>query len=168
MKTAAAQVDVLKLVNALGGKEDDVKKQAKDLAAKHEIPFVMNQFKPRDHGGVGVGSPGVFPFDSVELELLLLSKKPLPPADLTAQKVDLQKMVDVALAISYVAPHYAPKTDETGKPIKDWMRLSADMNKQSKDLIEAIKGGDPMMVQGAAKELNHTCESCHSEFRDDN
>ena len=127
----------------------------------------MNQFKPRDKGGVGVGQPGAFPFDSVELELLLLSKKGLTPAQMASQKADLQKMAEVTLAVSYVAPSYAPKTDETGKPIKDWMRLSADMKKQSKGLVEAIKGGDPMTVQGAAKALNSTCESCHTEFRDD-
>ena len=35
MKTAAAQVDVLKLVDALGGKEDDIKKQVQEIAQKH-------------------------------------------------------------------------------------------------------------------------------------
>ncbi len=166
MKMAAAQVDVLKLVDSLGGKEDDVKKQALDVAQKHAIKFVMGQFRPRDKGGVGVGQPGAFPFDSVELELLLLSKKGVTPAQMAVQKADLQKMAQVMLAVSYVVPSYAPKTDEAGKPIKDWMRLSDDMKKQSKGLGEAIKGGDPMTVQSGAKALNSTCESCHTEFRD--
>ena len=143
------------------------KKQAQDIAQKYAIKFVMNQFKPRNKGGVGVGQPGAFPFDSVELELLLLSKKGLTPAQMASQKADLHKMAELMEAVSYVAPSYAPKTDETGKPIKDWVRLSDDMKKQSKGLVEAIKGGDPMKVQGAAKALNSTCESCHTEFRDD-
>ncbi len=166
MKAAAAQVDVLKLLANLGGKEDDVKKQAKDVAAKHELPAVMAQFKPRDKGGVGVGQPGAFPFDSVELELLFISQKGLTANQLATQKADLRKMADVTLAVSYATPSYAPKVDEDGKPIKDWMRLSGDMNRQSKDLVAAIKGGNPMTVQSAARALNNTCESCHSEFRD--
>ncbi len=166
MKTAAAQVDVLKLVDALGGKENDIQKQAQGIAQKHAVKFVMNQFKPRDKGGVGVGRPGAFPFDGVEEELLFLSKKGVPPGQMAAQKADLRKMAEVIEAVSYVAPSYAPKTDEAGKPIKDWMRLADDMKKQSKGLVEAIRGGDPRTVQGAAKALNDTCESCHSEFRD--
>jgi len=166
MKTAAAQVDVLKLVDALGGKEDDVQKQAEEVAHKHEIAFVMAQFKPRDKGGVGVGKPGAFVFGSVEQELLAVGKKGLTPDKMAAQKADLQKMADVMLAVAYVAPNYAPKTDEPGKPIKDWMRLSDDMKKQSKDLVEAIQGGDLKTVKNAAARLNSTCETCHSEFRD--
>ena len=166
MKTAAAQVDVLKLVDALGGKEDEIAKQARQIAQKHEIKFVMNQFKPRDRGGVGVGQPGAFHFDAVEGELLFLSKKGVPPDQLAAQKDDLRKMAELTEAVSYVAPSYAPKTDEPGKPIKDWVRLSDDMKKQSKGLVETIQGGDSTKVQGAARALNSTCESCHTEFRD--
>ena len=166
MKAAAAQVDVLKLVDSLGGKEDDVQKQAQDLAARHGIKAVMAQLKPRDKGGVGVGKPGAFPFDSVELELLLLGKKALTPDQLADQKADLHKMAEVALAVAYVAPSYAPKTDEPGKPIKDWLRLSADMKSRTKDLIEALKGGDPRTVQKSADRLSGACETCHTEFRD--
>jgi len=166
VKTAAAQVDVLKLADALGGKEDDVQKQAKDIAAKHMIPFVMAQFKPRDNGGVGVGKPGAFPFDSVEQELLFLSKKGLTAEQMKIQQADLRKMAELALAVAYVAPHYAPKTDEPGKPIQDWMRLAGDMKMQPKGFLDAIQGGDPTTVQKAANVLNSTCESCHTEFRD--
>jgi cytochrome c556 len=167
MKTAAAQVDVLKLAASLGGAEDDVKKQAGEVAKKHDIEFVMNQFKPRGDGGVGVGPmPGVFPFDAIEGELLFLSKKPLPPAQLAAQKADLQKMAEVTLAVAYTAPSYAPKQDEPGKPVKDWLKFSDDMKKHSKGLIDALTGGDAKMVQSAAGWLNSSCNNCHSEFRD--
>jgi soluble cytochrome b562 len=165
-KTAAAQVDVLKLVDALGGKEDDVQKQAEEIARKHEIAFVMNQFKPRDKGGVGVGKPGAFVFDGIEQELLAIGKKPLTPDKAAAQKADLHRMAQVMLAVAYIAPSYCPKTDEPGKPIKDWMRLADDMKKQSKELAEAIQNGDPKTVKTAAARLNRTCETCHSEFRD--
>ncbi len=166
MKTAAAKDAVLKLVGDLG-KDDEVKKEAADVAAKHDIEFVMNQFKPRTKGGLGVGAgPGAVKYDGIETELLFLSKKALPQNVLAAQQADLQKMAEVSLAIAEVAPHYAPKKDEAGMPIKDWLKFSDDMKKQSKDLIDAIKGGNPKTVQDKANILNGSCDACHTEFRD--
>ena len=167
MKTEAAKVDVLKLVGDLNGKDEDIKKEAAVIAMKHDIEFVMNQFKPREHHGLGVGvAPGAVKWDGIETELLFLGKKALPAKDLAAQKADLQKMAEVTLAIAHVAPNYAPKKDEPGMPIKDWLKFSDDMTKQSKDLLDAIKGGDPKMVQDKANTLNGSCNSCHTEFRD--
>ncbi len=173
-KTAAAKEAVLKLAGELAGKDAGVKKGAADLAAQHEIEYVMNQFKPRSSdatkvSGIGVGpKAGVYKQDSIELELISLSnpKKPLSKADMTSQQADLQKMAEETLAIAEVTPHYAPKKDEAGKPIKDWLKFSEDMRKQSKDLVAAVKGGDPKTVQKAALTLNSSCNACHTEFRD--
>ncbi len=55
MKTAAARAAVLKLVGDLGNAAV-VKREAADVAAKHDIEFVMNQFRPRNKGGLGVGA----------------------------------------------------------------------------------------------------------------
>jgi hypothetical protein len=164
LKTAAAQKDVLKLRDGLAGGEDDLRNQAQDVAKQHAIKFVMAQFKPRENGGLGVGASAAR--DCIETEILFLSKKPLAADQLTDQKAELQKMAEAALAVSYVAPNYAPKTEEPGMPIKDWMRLCDDMKQGSKDLIDAVKGGDPAVVKKAASALNSACESCHSEFRD--
>ena len=167
MKTAAAREAVLKLVADLGGKEDDVKKEAADVAMKHDIEFVMNQFKPRDKLGLGVGpAPGTAKYDGIEVELLFLGKRAMPPKDFAAQQAALVKMTEVALAIAEITPHYAPKKDEAGMPIKDWLKFSDDMKKQSKDLLDALKGGDPKMVQDKANILNGSCDACHTEFRD--
>ena len=173
-KSAAAKEAVLKLAGDLGGKEADVKKEAAEVAAKNEIEYVMNQFKPRSSdptkvGGVGVGpKAGVYPKDAIELELISLSnpKKPLSKADMASQQADLQKMAETTLAVAETTPFYAPKKDEAGKPIKDWLKFSEDMKKQSKDLIAAVKSGDPKTVQKAALTLNSSCNACHTEFRD--
>ncbi len=167
MKTAAARVAVLKLVGDLGGKDDDLKKEAADVAIKHDIEFVMNQFKPRDKGGLGVGpAPGTAKYDGIETELLFLGKKAMPPKDFAAQQAALKEMAEVSLAIAEVTPNYAPKKDEAGMPIKDWLKFADDMKKQSRDLIDALKGGDPKMVQDKANILNGSCDACHTEFRD--
>jgi cytochrome c556 len=168
-KTAAAKEAVLKLVGDIGGKDADVQKEAADVAAKHEIEFVMNQFKPREKGGVGVGAkPGVILPDAIELKLIAMGnpKKMISKADLASQKADLQKMAETSLAIAEITPHYTPKKDEPGKAIKDWLKFSEDMKKQSKDLIGAVKGGDPKMVQKASLTLNSSCNACHTMFRD--
>ncbi len=73
---------------------------------------------------------------------------------MASQQADLQKMAETTLAVAQTTPYYAPKKDEAGKPIKDWLKFSEDMKKQSKDLIAAVKSGDPKTVQKAALTLN--------------
>ena len=172
-KTAAAKEAVLKLAGDLG-KEADVKKEAAEVAAKHDIEYVMNQFKPRTDdpmkaGGIGVGPKGsdIKP-DAIELKLIALGnpKKLMPKADLASQKADLLKMAEITSAIAEITPNYAPKKDEPGKAIKDWLKFSEDMKKQSKDLVGAVKSGDPKMVQKASLTLNSSCNACHTMFRD--
>jgi cytochrome c556 len=168
-KTEAAKEAVLKLVGDMSGTNGDVKKEAADIAAKHDIEFVMNQFKPREKGGLGVGAkPGAITPDAIELKLIALGnpKKMISKADLASQKADLQKMAETSLAIAEITPHYAPKKDEAGAPIKDWLKFSEDMKKQSKDLVGAVKSGDPKMVQKASLTLSSSCNACHTEFRD--
>jgi hypothetical protein len=168
-KTEAAQEAVLKLIGDIGGKDADVQKAAAEIAAKHDIESVMNQFKPREKGGLGVGAKaGAILPDAIELKLIALGnpKKMIPKADLNSQKADLQKMAETSLAIAEITPHYAPKKDEPGKAIKDWLKFSEDMKKQSKDLVGAVKSGDPKMVQKASLTLNSSCNACHTMFRD--
>jgi len=168
MKTAAARDAVLKLVGDLGN-EDAARKEAADIAKKHDIKYVMNQFKPRDKGGLGVGpKPGAAAQDSIELELLALAKKPLGPGALAAQQGDLEKMAQVAEAIALIAPGYAANENRKPSEIKDWNRYTEDMLRQSKDLAAALKSNDPKKVQTAANTLNGSCNACHTAFRDNN
>ena len=93
-------------------------------------------------------------------------KTPISKTDLASQQADLQRMAEATLAVAELMPFYAPKKDEEGKPIKDWLRFSADMRTQSKDLIAAVKSGEPKTVQKAALSLSGGCDACHTEFRD--
>jgi soluble cytochrome b562 len=167
MKAAAAREAVLKLVADLGN-EDAAKKEATDLAKKHDLKYVMYQFRPRDKGGLGVGDkPGAAAQDSIELELLQLgAKKPLSPKEFAAQQADLAKMAQVVQAVALVTPHYAANDNRKPSEIKDWNRYSDDMLRQSKDLAAAIQSGEPKKVQTAANTLNGSCNACHTAFRD--
>jgi len=165
-KTAAAREAVLKLAGDLGN-DDAARKEAADIAKKHDIKYVMNQFKPRDKGGLGVGDkPDAILPDAIELKLLALGKKALPTKDLAAQQADLEKMARVAEAIGFIAPGYAANEGRKPSEIKDWNRYCDDMRRQAKDLAGAIKGGDPKKVQSAANTLNGSCNACHTAFRD--
>jgi cytochrome c556 len=171
MKAAAAKEAVLKLVGAIdgGAKVDDAKKLADEIGKKHEIGAVMNQFKPREKYGLGVGDkPDSIQPDAIELKLIALGnpKKLIPKAELTAQQTDLVKIAEVSLAIGYIAPSYAANEGRKGAEIKEWNKDCEDMQKGSQGLIDALKSGDPKKVQDAANRLNASCNSCHTGFRD--
>jgi hypothetical protein len=170
-KAALAKEPVLKLVGAIesGAKDEDVKKQAADVGKKYDIKHVMWQMKPRDKGGLGVGpTPDAIQPDAIELKLIALGnpKKVISQKDLTAQQGDLVKMVEVSEAIAAVAPSYAANEGRKPAEQKKWNEYCEDMHKGSKELIDAIKGGDPKKVQVVADKLNASCNSCHTDFRD--
>jgi hypothetical protein len=171
MKTAAAKEELLKLVGAIdaGAKDDEIGKQAGAIGKMHEIGPVMNQMKPREKGGLGIGDkPDAILPDAIELKLIALGnpKKLISKADLTAQQADLVKMAEVSLAISHVAPIYAEGEGRKGAEVKEWNKYCEDMQKGSRTLIDAIKSGDPKKVQDASNRLNGSCNSCHTTFRD--
>jgi cytochrome c556 len=169
-KAAVVREPVLKLADAVTGKEDDAKKLAAEIAGKYDIEFVMWQFKPREDGGLGVSpDPNApRPDNSVELKIIALSstKTPVTAKALAAQKKDLVRMMHVTAAIALVAPNYAPKKDEPDKKIADWLKLSAAMKKGSQDLLDAINAENPESVQKTALRLSSTCDECHTKFRD--
>ena len=171
MKTAAAKESLLKLIGGIegGAKEDEIVKQAIAIGKMHEIGPVMNQMKPREKGGLGVGDkPESIQPDAIELKLIALGnpKKLIPKAELTAQQPDLIKMAEVALAIAHVAPSYADGEGRKPAEAKEWNKYCEDMRKGSQTLLDAIKSGDPKKVQDASNRLNGSCNSCHTTFRD--
>src|SRR4051812_38953613 len=96
--------DILKLAQGKGGAK------AEDIA-KAELGDVMQLFKPRPKGGVGIGPvPGAIKPDGIELKLIDLGKKrPLGPADVAKQADPLAEAGEITGAIADVAQHYANK-----------------------------------------------------------
>ncbi len=164
-----AAPDVLKLAD-LAGKPDDLKKQADAVVKKYdELMPIMWQMKPRDRGGLGVGpTPGAFPNDAIELELLQLGKKPPPAKDIADHAADFQRMAEVIRGIAAVTPPFGKKGGFTKNAAdeKVWSGLADDMAKGSDDLIAAVKGDDPAAFKKAVNNLNHSCNECHTKFRD--
>jgi hypothetical protein len=155
-----AQQAILKLADSIKSGRGDARAQAAAIKKKFdELEPIMWIYKPRNKGGLGMGKDGA----GIELELGRLSG---PKAKLTPQKIkelepDLIKAAEISKAIAEVSDLYTPKKD-TAK----WKDYNKDMRKAADELIEAVKSGNAMQVKKAITNLNASCTSCHSDFRE--
>jgi Cytochrome C' len=139
-----------------------------DKNADEKLKRIMwAAYKPRDQGGLGVGSvPGAIRPDGVEAKIISMAKKPLPAAQLEKESADLIKMAEVAKAIAEMADLHTPKQNAPKKPIADWKKFNKLQKDSAKELIDAVKANDPDKVLDATKNLYSSCTNCHSVFRD--
>ncbi len=169
MKAAqAAEKDVAKLADDVG-KPDALKKDVDAVVKKYdELLPIMWQMKPVERGGMLIPPPGTFPNDSIELGLLKLGKKSPSAADIKAKAAAYERMAQVIHGIAAVAPPYGTKGGFAKTPVdqKVWEGLCDDMAKGSDDLIAAVKSDDAAAFKTAVNHLNHSCNECHTKFRD--
>ncbi len=163
-KIQEAQQKVLKLAEAAGG---DAQKLAASLAKDADLGHVMHVFKPRDKGGVGVGSKagGITP-DSIELMIIAMAKKAPAKTELTKHAADYAKMADVTRAVAEVALIRVP-APAAGKKPEDWKKFSEQMKAGAQELKDTLKDADPKKLKAAAGKLNASCNDCHAIFRDE-
>ena len=163
-ETAAAIKDVVALAkDAEEGKVDEAK--AKAIKKKFEdLNTVMHIYKPREKGGLGVGPKAKG--DGIEIKLNNLGKRALSAMQATKEKDDLIMVGKVNVAMAEVTKLYAPTKPKGGKGAKEWNGFSDEMKKASLELIAAAKKGEPDAIKKAANNLNNSCNSCHSDFRD--
>ncbi len=162
---ATAQEAVLKMAGKLGDAD-----LAKGIAKANEIENVMHQFKPRNKGGIGVGSvapPGVK--DSIELTVIDLSndKKGFTKDAVSKFSPDLVKLAKQTQAIAEISAHYAPLAKKGAKDPAVWKQLNEDMKAGAADLAKAAEAKDADGVKAAANKLNTSCVRCHEIFRDE-
>ena len=138
---------MLRLADALDRDEDEIDRQARAVADKHDLGAVMGVFRPNEAGGVGAGA-----------ELFALAEKPLTPKGLEDRRDDLMETARVTLAVARATPLYAPHGRLTKR---DWLGASEDMKDRSLDLIDALKGDDLRAIEQAAGRLNRSCNPCH-------
>jgi hypothetical protein len=136
-----------------------------------EIEAVMNLMGKRiaasGKGGLGVGKkPGGILPDGIELKIIDLAKKALPPARLDKESEALVELGYRVAAIAEVAKAKPPEKDEAGKTKKDWLEFADGMRKAADGFIEAAKEKKGPAIKAAASKLNASCTNCHSKFRD--
>jgi hypothetical protein len=146
----------------------DVTAKVKAFRKKHDdLDEVMHTYKPRMRGGVGVDPKADAKLDSLELRISrLATKAALAPAALKKEKELLLKAAYVNLAMAKITLEYAPEKPKGGKGAKEWTKLTQDMEKGTKEMIDALKKEDPAALKKAAIEVNNACNTCHSDFRD--
>ena len=131
--------DVAKLAD-LVGKPDEFKKQAAVVVFLNDklLPL-MWQMKSAEKGGMQIGQPGSFPNDSIEVELLALSKKPPTADQLARQAPDIQRMAEVLCAIAEVTPYYSPPEMKSPGQLRRWKGFASDMSDSAHELIKVVK-----------------------------
>jgi cytochrome c556 len=145
----------------------DGKGSAEEIAKSADLGDVMQAFKPRSKGGLGIGptADAIKP-DGIEQKLIDLgkSKKGLSKLDLAKQSDALAKAAEVTGAISQVTLLYADK--EGKKNPTKWKQFAGDMKKASADLATAARQSDGDGIKKAVNKLNASCNDCHADFRD--
>jgi cytochrome c556 len=158
-KVGPYNADILKLVDGQGS--------ADEIAKKADLGDLMQAFKPRSKGGLGIGptADAIKP-DGIEQKFIDLgkSKKGLSKADLSKQGEALGKAASATKAISEVTLLYADK--EGKKNPTKWKQYASDMKTAAEALSGALKSGDADGIKKAVGKINASCNDCHSDFRD--
>jgi hypothetical protein len=160
--------DVLKIAALIKkGDKEGAKAAAESLAKKvEEMEELMEVFKPRKKGGIGVGDkPGAITPDGIEQKLLALGRDAPSPTALGKEAAALEEMAYAIAAVAEVTKAKAPKQNMGKKTVKDWNTWSDDMREAAVKLAEASKAKGAQDVKTAASKLNASCTNCHSVFR---
>jgi hypothetical protein len=163
--------DTIDKVADLMAKKDlaTAKTQGEAIANKlDEVAPAMDTLKPRGDGGFGVGTkPGAITPDGIEKKLIEMGKKPMAPAQVTAQADALERLGERVAAVAEIAQHKCPvKKKEGAKDPKDWDTWTKEMRQGGLDLADAAKAKDANKVKAAVNKLNTSCSDCHAVFRD--
>jgi hypothetical protein len=164
----AVQQGVLKIAALLKkGDKDAAKSEAQALAKKvDELEDLMNVFKPRKKGGIGVGAtPGGIIPDGIEQKLITLGRDAPGAAAMAKEASALEDMGYVIAAVAEVSKAKAPKQNMGKKTIKDWNTWSNDMHDAGIKLAEAAKAKGAQDVKTTSAKVNASCNNCHSTFR---
>ncbi|MFQ3650657.1 MAG: cytochrome c [Gemmataceae bacterium] len=145
----------------------DVVAKVKAFRKKHDdLDEVMHGYKPRMRGGVGVDPKADAKSDGVEMKFNAIARRAMAPAALKKEKDLLLKAAYFNLAMAKLTKEYAPEKPKGGKGAKEWNKLTDEMEKGTKDMLEALKKEDPAALKKAVTDINNACNTCHSDFRD--
>jgi hypothetical protein len=160
----AAQAAILDLSEKLDQK--GVEALARKIVREHESDNISSVFQRLDRGGLGLGdyARAVKHPNSVQALINYLSRQQ-PPAQklLSDHQADLLRTAKVIQAMAELAPYRVPKyANPADRRIQEWVRVSADFKKDSREFRLAIESKDPVKVRSAADRLNHSCCDCHN------
>jgi hypothetical protein len=151
------------------GNKAAAKKMADDAAKNlDEISDMMHLFRPRNKGGLGVGStPLTNPAkDGIEVMIRDLSRD--VPGGIAKQAASLQEMGYHIAAMGELANAAVAKAPVGGgkKTKKAWTEMSEDMRSLGLAFAKASAGKGGQEIKTAANKVNANCNKCHSIFKE--
>ena len=157
---------VMKIADAIKkGDDAGAKKMAKDAAKGIEdISDLMHLFRPRNKGGLGVGSKtfGTNPAkDGIEVMLRDFARD--VPAGAAKQADALEETGYWIAAMGEITAAKGWAKDTGKKTKKNWTNWSDEMRALGVEFAKA-KGG--AQIKGAATKVNNNCIACHGVFKE--
>lgn len=156
---------VAKVADAIKkGDKDGAAKLAKDAAKGIEdIGDLMHLFKPRNKGGLGVGSkPGPNTAkDGIEFMIREYAR------DVPAKPVaGLEDTGYVIAALAEISAAKGWDKDQGKKTKKNWATWNADMRAAGLEFAKAGATNAGAQIKAAATKVNNTCVTCHNVFKE--
>jgi hypothetical protein len=157
-----ARADILAVVKELeAGK--DVAAKVDAIRKKYEdLEHLMKVYKPREKNGLGIGPKGKG--DSIEFKIINMGKRKMSAGALAKEKAELIKMAYLNIVMAKITHKYVGK-----KKPKEWKEYTESMETESKNLLSELqkKAPSPDEIKKIATRLTASCNTCHSEIRDD-
>jgi hypothetical protein len=157
-KNRAARVAVLEMAGNLGC--DDL---ARQLVDEHDLCDIMDQFKPRTKGGIGIGKVAPPGFrDGIELTIhhLANDKNGFTKYATDNYRLELIHLAQQAQAIAeinaYTRIHKGGRLDQAA-----YTRMNDEMKASAAELVKAATARDAVAVKTAARRLANCCLECH-------
>ncbi len=131
-----------------------------EAAAKkaEETEIVMDLFKIRKKGGIGVGPKDT---DGIDAMLRVISRD--APKDLGKNAEMYEEMAHHSAALALITAHVP--NDKGKKDLKTWLKYCDEMGEASAKLAKAAVAKVPGDVKTAASQVYASCNSCHSKFK---
>lgn len=149
------QAGVLKLAGQIKkGEKGDAAAVAKMAEGVEEV---MEQFKDKKKGGIGVGT-----IEGIEKALIKIGRDAPTASFLAKSKGDLEEVGYIVAALADVT---AAKPLAKAAKDKMWHEWSMQMREAGVKLAEAAKAGGAQDVKTAAAKINASCNACHSKYR---
>jgi hypothetical protein len=146
------------------GDNDGAKKMAKDAAKGIEdMGDLMHMFKPRNKGGIGVGTkPGPNTAkDGIEVMIREYARDvPNKPV------AGLEETGYVIAALAEIGAAKGWEKDQGKKTKKNWATWTADMKAAGLEFAKAGAGNGGAQIKAAASKVNNSCITCHNVFKE--
>lgn len=137
--------------------------QAKALAKKvEELGDVMDVFKKRDKGGVGVGlKKGVAIPDGIELMIAKMGRDAPSPSEAKKGAEAFEHMGTVIAAVAKITKSKPPAKVKGN----DWNNRCDQLFASGLKLSAAAKDHAAADLKTIAHKIKDTCDACHSKYK---